>query len=41
MFQQFYNRYLSSRLVNKFRKHILGSLINKELENFKTNKIGD
>ena len=27
MFQQFYNRYLSSRLVNKFRKHIIQNTI--------------
>ena len=39
MFQQFYNRYLSSRLVNKFRVFLLSNLIDENLENFKNNKI--
>ena len=41
MFQQFYNRYLSSRLVNKFRVHLLSNLIDRNLESFRSNKIGD
>ena len=41
MFQQFYNRYISSRLVNKFRVYLLSNLVDENLENFKSKKIGD